>query len=127
MRLPGVRLSVRQGMTAIAGLALVFGGVTCGFRRAENRLVVENRSGQSLDLLDISLSRAGHIVTIKSLPDGGAETAPFWIKGDDGFVLNGSLADGTKVVGNFGYVTNGDYAERLRFVVRPGGRVEFTD
>lgn len=125
MRVLQGRFTVRRMMVAVLGLALVFGGVAYGLRKAENWLVVENRSGQTLASLQISLSNAGHVAVVENLPEGGTETASFRIRGDDSFVLKGSLADGTKVGGGFGYVTNGDYGVRPRFVIRQGGRVEF--
>lgn len=51
-----MRFTVRRLMIAVAGLAWAFGGVTCGLRKTENRFVVENRSGQTLASLQISLS-----------------------------------------------------------------------
>lgn len=123
---PHVRFTTRRMMLVVAVMALLCGGIICGMRRLENRLVVENQSGRPLAWLKIGMGRAGPIASFKDLPDGGAETASFIIRGDDGFVLDGMLMDGTKVGGNFGYVTNGDYGERPCFVIRRGGKVDFT-
>jgi hypothetical protein len=121
MRVP--RFTVRRMMVAVAGIALLYGGM----RKLENRLAVVNQSGQLLSRLKVGMGHAGPIATFEDLRDGGVETASFSIKGDDSFVVDGMLADGTKVGGNFGYVTNGEFGERPRFVVRRGGKIDFTD
>lgn len=120
-----MRFTVRRLMIAVVGLALVLGSVTWGLRKAENRLVVENRSGQRLAWLQITMSNSALVVNIKGSPDGGAEPATFWIRGDDSFAVNGSLPDGTRVTGGFEHVTNGDYGERPRIVIHEGGGVKF--
>jgi hypothetical protein len=127
MKLPRVRFTTRRMIVAVASMAAVCGGVVCCVRTVENRLVVENRFGQSLAWVRIGLANSGPIATFHELPDGGIETASFAIGGDDSFVLDTRLSDGTRVGGNFGYVTNGDYGVRPRFVVREGGKVDFTD
>ena len=127
MRLPRVRFTMRRMMVAVACIASACGGVVCCVRTVENRLVVENRSGQALAWVKIGLAYSGPIATFHDLPDGGVETASFGIGGDDSFVLDARLADGTKAGGNFGYVTNGFYGVRPRFVVREGGKIDFTD
>lgn len=125
MRLSRTRFTVRRIMLAVAGIALLCSGVVCSVRMMENRLVVENRSGQPIAWFKIGMDNAGPTAMFKDIPDGGAETASFKIRGDDGFVVDGMLADGTKLGGNFGYVTNGQYGERPRFVVRRGGKIDF--
>jgi hypothetical protein len=124
--LPRLRFTLRWMMLALAGIALACGGFVCRARSLENRLSVENQSGQPIAWLKIGMGHAGPIATLKDLPDGGAESASFIIRGDDGSVLDGMLADGTTFGGNFGYVTNGEYRERPRFIVLRGGKIDFT-
>jgi hypothetical protein len=126
MKRPNLKFTVRRMMLAVAGIAVLCGVVVCSGRTLENRLVVENQSGQPLVWLTIGLHRAGPIVTFKDLPDGGTESTSIKIRGDDEFMLNGILADGTKVGGSFGYVTSGEYGESPRFIVRKGGKIDFT-
>lgn len=114
-------------MLAVAGLAFVFGGITCFRRSTENRLVVENRSGQNLIALQIVMPHSGQVITFKNIPDGGAESARFAIDGDDGFAVKGLLGDGTRLGGYVGYVTNGMYGVHPRFVILKGGRIDFTE
>jgi hypothetical protein len=123
MRLPRVRFSV-MGMLALAGLILLAGGLTTGLRTARNRLVVENRSGQTIVRLEVSL-RSVPVATFRNLPDGAEGSATFRIVGDNSFDLSGALADGTRVDGNFGYFTTGGYGEHPRFIIRRGGQIDF--
>ena len=124
MRLPRVRFSV-MGMLALAGLILVAGAVTTGLRAARNRLVVENPSGQPIVRLEVS-KRSVPVATFSDLPDGGEGSATFPVVGDNSFDLRGTLADGTRVGGNFGYFTTGSYGEHPRFIIRRGGKIDFT-
>src|SRR6202022_2020249 len=61
-------------------------------RAFQNRLTVENRSGQTVTLLELSI--AGETIVFRELPDGGTVTAAFRIKTDDHFRVKGKLADG---------------------------------
>jgi hypothetical protein len=119
-----MRFSV-MGMLALAGLILVAGGITSGLRAARNRLVVENRSGQPIVRLEVSM-RSVPVATFHNLSDGAEGSATFRVVGDNSLDLSGALADGTRVRGNFGYFTTGGYGERPRFIVRRGGQIDFT-
>ena len=59
MRLPRVRFTMRRMMVAVASIASAFGGVVCCVRTVENRLVVENRSGQALAWVKIGMAIFG--------------------------------------------------------------------
>lgn len=124
MRLRRVRFSVMRTL-ALAGLILAAGGLTAGLRTARNRLVVENRSGQPIALLEISM-RSVPVATFRDWPDGAEGSATFRIAGDNSFDLVGTLADGTRVAGNYGYFTTGSYGVHPRFILRKGGQVDFT-
>ena len=123
MRLRRVRFSVMRMLT-LAGLILVAGGLTAGLRIARNRLVVENRSGQPIIRLEISM-RSVPVATFRNLPDGAEGSATFRIVGDNSFDVIGALADGTRLGGNFGYFTTGSYGEHHRFIIRRGGQIDF--
>jgi hypothetical protein len=112
-------------MLTFASLMLVAGGITAGLRTARNRLVVENRSGQPIVRLEIFI-RSVPVATFSNLPDGAEGSATFRIVGDNSFDLIGALAGGTRLSGNFGYFTTGSYGEHVRFIVRKGGRIDFT-
>jgi len=124
VRLPRVRFLV-MGTLALMGLILVAGGITAALRAARNRLVVENRSGQPIVRLEVSM-RSVPVATFRNIPDSGEGSATFRVVGDNSFDLSGALADGTRLGGNFGYVTTGDYGERCRFIIRRGGQIDFT-
>ena len=88
-------------------------------------VVVENQAGQSIARLQIMM-RSVRIATFKDVPDGAVEESSFRVTGDLLFDLTGSLADGTSVGGEFGSVPTRDYGGRPRFVVRKGGKIDFS-
>jgi len=93
------------------------------FQKRRNYLVVENRSGQPIAQLRITISQEA--IRFEDVPDGIDVTAPFRIGSDDHFVVVGRLADGTNIGGDFGYVTNGMAGERAHFFVERRGVIEF--
>src|SRR5437660_8152566 len=82
------------------------------WERAQNRLAVENRSGQPLTFFKVTT--AGETITFKDVPADGQVTAAFRIRADDHFAVEGRLADGKRIRGDFGYVTNGMSGHRAR-------------
>lgn len=125
MRLP--QFTTRRLMRWVAAIGLICGGLTCGVQSLKNRLVVENLSGQPIVWLKVKLDNGGMLINRKNLPDRDAETAWFEFHGDNGFEIDGVLADGTKLNGNFGYVTNGDFGLRPHMVVGKGGKITYWD
>jgi hypothetical protein len=119
-----VRFTVRSLMIVLAAVGLVLGGITCVARKVENRLFVENRAGQPIAWIRIA-TRAS-TVSFENVPDGELVTALFHIAGDDDFAVTRKLADGTGLGGNHGYVTNGMYGERARFVIQRDGKIDFS-
>jgi hypothetical protein len=91
--------------------------------RYQNRLAVENRSGQAVAFLRVTI--AGETIPFRDVRAGAEVTATFRIKTKDHFVVEGRLADGTRVGGEFGYVGNGMHRERAHFVILPDGEIEF--
>ena len=128
VRLPYPLNTVRRRMVALAiSTLLILGGTAWGLRALQNRLTVENRSGQPVSLLMIGVYGSSSCVMFENVPDGGKASASFSIAGDGGFYVHGHLADGTNITGgNFGYVTNGMYGEHARFVIKQGGGVDFS-
>jgi hypothetical protein len=117
----------RRIVVAFVGGLLIWGGASWLGRATENRIVVVNRSGQPVSSLTVAVYGSDSCPTFRDLPDGAEASAPFRIRGDGGFSVVGSLADGTRIQGgNFGYVTGGMYGERARFVIRPGGGLDFS-
>ena len=116
---------IMRGILALAGLAFVFGGIATGLWTARDRLVVENLSGQPIAKLEVSM-RSVLIATFHDLPDGARGTASFRVIGDNSFDLSGTLADGTRVDGNYGYFTTESYGEHPRFIVRRGGHINYS-
>jgi hypothetical protein len=91
------------------------------WQQALNRLTVENRSGQPITLLQVTIG--GETCTFRNVAAEAEVTAPFRIKSDDHFAVAGQLADGTILRGRVGYVTNGMARERARLIVLPGGQL----
>lgn len=105
---------------ALVGLAAL---AIYAYFRIENRLVVENQSGQPIASLKITVG--GRTIVFENVQSGSKESSRFFIGGGDHFVVAGQLADGTRIKGDFSYVTTGMYGEHARFVVQPGGKIQF--
>ncbi|WP_165075561.1 hypothetical protein [Paludisphaera rhizosphaerae] len=116
-------------LAALMVLLIVTGAIGL-FRAMENRLTVENRSGQAVSLLTVEVvdGNSRHGLISQSLPDNGLATASFSVSADGYFHLVGAFTDGTPIEEkSCGYVTNGDFGERVRFTIKPGGAVDFAD
>ncbi len=128
MRLLNLLNTVRRRFVilAIIGL-LILGGATWTLRAIQNRLTVENRSGQPISLLMIGVYGSSSCFMFENVPDGGKASASFSIDRDGGFYVHGFLADGTNITGGYyGYVTNGMYGEHAQFVVKQAGGLDFS-
>jgi hypothetical protein len=106
---------------------LMAGGIAWCVRAFQNRLIVENRSGQPVSLLMIGIYGSSSSFMFENMPDGSESSASFNVVRDGGFYVHGFLADGTKITeGNYGYVTNGMYGETAHFTVKQGGKIDFS-
>ncbi len=106
---------------------LILGATTWSLRAIQNRLTVENHSGQPISLLMIGVYGSSSSFMFENVPDGGKESASFSFARDGGFYVHGFLADGTNLTsGYYGYVTNGMYGEHAHFVVKQGGGLDFS-
>jgi hypothetical protein len=128
MQLINLLKPVRRRVIALAIIGLlVLGGTTWSLRAFQNRLTVENRSGQAVSLMMIGVQGSSSSFMFENIPDGSKESATFSIIRDGGFYVHGFLADGTEMAGgSYGYVTNGMYGEHARFVVKQGGGLDFS-
>ena len=124
MRIARLRFTIGRTMLALVGLGLLAVGMITGLQVARNRLVVENRSGETIVRLEISM-RSVPVATFRNLPDGKEGSASFRVVGDNSFELSGELADGTRLGGNFGYLTTGSYGAYPRFIIRKNGQIDF--
>jgi hypothetical protein len=91
--------------------------------RYRNVLIVENQSGQTIPLLQVRIG--GETIDLANIVPGAEAKTTFRIRGDDSFQVDGRLADGTRIAGGFGYVTNGMAGEQARMVVLPEGKIKF--
>lgn len=99
------------------------GLVWAAWQQRQNRLYIENRSGQSIAWLNITIAK--ETIEFKNIPAGGKVTSTFQIITDDHFVVQGQLVDGTKIGGEFGYVTGGMEPEEAFFIIRRDGKIDF--
>ena len=105
----------RLAVVLVGGLALL---AWASRERALNPLTVENRSGQPIPLLKITVG--GETSTFKDVPPGAKVTTPFQIKGAEPFGVEGRLADGTLIRGH------GKSGEQVGLlVILPGGQTLF--
>jgi hypothetical protein len=107
----------------IVALLLCGGFVWWYHERHQNRLTVENRSGQPIAVLRVAIT--GETATFRDVAADSQVTGTFRIASDDHFTVEGRLADGKRITGQFGYVTGGMSGQRARFVVQPEGKIEF--
>jgi hypothetical protein len=128
MRILHLPITMRRRVIALTIIGLlVLGGTTWGLRAFQNRLTVENHSGQAVALLMIGIYGSSSSFMFENMPDGSEGSASLRIVRDGGFYVHGFLADGTSIAGGYyGYVTNGMYGEHAHFVVKEGGRLDFS-
>lgn len=113
---------VRKLSLIAVALAILLGVGVWLYPRFQHRLTVVNQSGQSVKLLTITVG--GETTRFENIPPAGSASGPFTVRGDDHFRVQVSLQDGTEIRAEGGYVTNGSFGDRVRFTIRPGGRVE---
>jgi hypothetical protein len=127
MHQTGPRFTVRRMMLDLGIIGLILCLVTQCPRSTVNRLAVENRSGQPISQLRIAVTGPSSVIIFEDVPDRGKVSSTFNIGHDSHFNVSGRLADGTKLNGDFGYVTNGMYGEHVDFIVKQGGEVGFSE
>jgi hypothetical protein len=113
------RWLLRLAAVLVAGLAFLLSATG----QRSNVLTVENRSGQRIALLRVTIT--GKTSSWNDVPPGAEVSTLFRIKSDDHFAVEGRLEDGTMIRGQFGYVTTDMSGERARLIVLPGGEIKF--
>jgi hypothetical protein len=109
-------------LAAAAGLAAIGAGVA--FREyTRNELTVVNRSGRTIVSLQVSLP--WETLRFEPIAAGASVSRSFRIVSDASFLIEGELADGTRLRADEGYVTNSQYGEGVRIEVGPGGTLSF--
>ncbi len=105
------------GSLALAGPA--------GFQRlTANQLTVVNRSGLTLETLDVVLP--WQTLRFGRLLPGVSHTKPFSIRHDAHFEVRGRLEDGQRVWAAEGYLTNGQYGELVCVAIDRQGVVRLS-
>lgn len=124
--MPMFKLTIKRIMIAFAVIGLILGGIVSWLRiPIINELVVQNHSGQTIDEIQIRFSTA-EIATFKSLADKEWVAAKVDMAHHSGFIVSGSLSDGTKLSGTFAPLRYGHYYECAAFTIGRGGTIRFT-
>jgi len=109
-------------LATAAGLAAVV-GVGVAFREhTRNALTVTNLSG--LTITSLATSLPWETLRFGPIAPGETVSRSFRIVSDASFVIEGELADGTRLRADEGYVTNSQYGEAVRIEVAPGGAIQ---
>jgi hypothetical protein len=104
----------------LAVLAVASIGLVWWYARnhSPNYLTVENRSGEAIAVLRITA--AGETKTFRDVSEKTTKASPFPVQHGDHFVVEGRLADGTRIR------TNGIISESsMHVIILPGGQVQF--
>jgi hypothetical protein len=89
-------------------------------KRAQSILTIQNRSGQSISRLEITL--AGETKAFENIPEGSDRQVNL-IKNDAPLILTGRLGDDTRIKANFGQIPVGPAGEPPTLTVVPGGQI----
>ncbi len=116
------RWPIRIGVILIAGIGLLVWALA---ERSHNRLALENRSGQPIASLEVTVAKpakqkeavAKQTHTFKDVRPGTEVAAPFPIKPGDLFTLKATFADGAQTT------VSGKAGEQTRFVALPGAQI----
>ncbi|MDM7953224.1 MAG: hypothetical protein QUV07_08430 [Cyanobium sp. CZS 25K] len=111
-------------LAAAAGLPAAMGAGVAFREHTRNALTVINRSGRTIVSLQVSLP--WETLRFEPIAAGTAVSRSFRIVSDASFVIEGELADGTRLRTAEGYVTNGQYGEEVRIEVGPGGTLSLS-
>jgi hypothetical protein len=104
-------------------LLLVVAVFWYAWQGAQHQLVVLNQSGQVVTSMKITLE--DETITFANLFAGEEAVREFKTRTGGTIVLKGELADGTRVAGRFTYQPQEMFGERVRFVVKHKGSIEF--
>jgi hypothetical protein len=99
-------------------LIVALGGLVWVLReQSQRQLTVENRSGQSIAELRVTVAQ--ETVTFRNVPAGKDVSTPLGSSGHVPFTVEGQLADGTVIK------SSGHLEEDLHCIVLPGGGIQF--
>jgi hypothetical protein len=102
----------RLAILLLAGLAWV---LWANRQQTPNALTLENRSGQPVAVLRVTIG--GQTQTFKDVRMGGSVSAPLGGQGNEHFTVEGQLADGTMIRGQF------PATGPTTLVILPGGQI----
>jgi hypothetical protein len=102
-------------LAAVLVLGLI--GLLWALQQQTRELVVENQSGQTIEVLKITV--ADQALTFHDVPPKATRTASSKAKEGDHFNVEGRLADETRVR------MDGALGDSLHFLILPGGTIQF--
>ncbi len=105
-----------------AAIIIVGGGAMGLYLWSRNWVEIHNASGQRIESLSVRVCKQR--LEFQDVAAGATEERAFDTLVDDHFSVEGRLADGTEIKGQFGYVTNGMMHSRARIVVHEDGTIE---
>jgi hypothetical protein len=113
-----VRWVLRLAALAVAGLA----GLLWAMHDRENHLTIENRSGQAI--MELRLTVGEQSSTFRGIPTGSDVTTPFTVQPDAPFSMEGQLFDKSLIRGKgvAGTDTRLTILPDRSFTIRQGGR-----
>lgn len=115
-----LRWPLRIAVILVAGLALLLWNL---HQRSGEFLTIQNQSGQPVARLRVTAS--GETKTFQDVAAGSGVMVPLGAGGDDRLTVEGELADGTLIRGQFGRSAAGSAGERAGLVILPGGQLVF--
>ena len=113
---------MRKRYLRIGVVAAILVGVALLVVRLAQKVVVANESGKQIQSLVITVAGSPP-VTFRNIAPGSTRTLRFFTEGEGGIAVRATLADGTVVAGEDGYVTKHVYAETKKFAIPANGRV----
>ena len=111
------RLAILKWMFLLVGIAIVYGV----YIRVQNRFTVTNASGQTVRSLRVQAGASVH--HFENVDNLSRVSSSFQIVSDSGYEVSGILADGKTFHRGCGYLSNGMWGERARFVIDRQGNV----
>ena len=111
-------LKIGVALAIAAGLAILI------MRMAQNKVLVANESGQEIRTLIVAAPGMA-TATFRDIAPGSTRTFRFFSRGEGGIVLRATLADGTVLAGEDGYVTKRMSSGTMKFAIPATGRVLF--
>ena len=111
-------LRIGVALAIVAAIAILI------MRMAQNKVLVANESGQEIRTLIVAAPGMAP-ATFRDIAPGSTRTFRFFSRDEGGIALRATLADGTVLAGEDGYVTKYMRSGPMKFAIPATGRVLF--